>query len=72
MDSRLKDQRQVALIWMNDANMAAAESEPRGMLSRLASRHIGENHLNKYFEMIEAKLSHAKCKCHAGRCLCCL
>jgi hypothetical protein len=49
MDSRLKKQRQVALIWMNDANIAAAESEPRGILTRLGCREIAEHHLKTYF-----------------------
>jgi hypothetical protein len=49
MDSWLKNQRQVALIWMSDVNRAAAERAPRGMLTRLASH---EN-----FEMVEVHLS---------------
>jgi hypothetical protein len=41
---------------MRDVNMAAAEREPRGMLTRLASREIAEHHLNLYFEMVDAQL----------------
>jgi len=57
MNRRLKDQLQVALIWMRDVNMARAERTPQGMLNRLASREIAEYHLNKYFEMIETQLA---------------
>jgi hypothetical protein len=52
----LRDQWQVALIWMRDVNMAARERTPRGLLDRLASSEIAEYHLNKYFEMIEEQL----------------
>ena len=57
MDGGLKNQWQVALIWMRDANTAAAEREPRGMLRRLASREIAEHHLHMYFEMVDAQLA---------------
>ena len=57
MNCGLKNQWQIAMIWMRDANMAAAEREPRGMLTRLASRAIAEHHLNTYFEMIDAQLT---------------
>jgi hypothetical protein len=56
INRRLKDQLQVALIWMRDVNMARAERTPQGMLNRLASRETAEYHLNRYFEMIEAQL----------------
>lgn len=56
MNKQLRDQWQVALIWMRDVNMAATERTPRGLLDRLASGEIAEYHLNKYFEMIEAQL----------------
>jgi hypothetical protein len=57
MNRRLKDQLQVALIWMRDVNMARAEGTPQGMLTRLASREIAEYHLNRFFEMIEVQLA---------------
>ena len=57
MNRRLKDQLQVALIWMRDVNMARREGTPQGMLTRLASRETAEYHLNRYFEMIEAQLA---------------
>jgi hypothetical protein len=57
MNRRIKDQWQLALIWMRDVNMARAERTPQGMLTRLASREIAEYHLNRYFEMIEAQLA---------------
>lgn len=57
MNGGLKNQWQVALIWMRDVNMAATEKEPRGMLTRLASRQIAEHHLNTYFEMLDAQLT---------------
>jgi hypothetical protein len=57
MNRRLKDQLQVALIWMRDVNMARAERTPQGMLTRLASHETAEYHLNRYFEMIETQLA---------------
>jgi hypothetical protein len=57
MNRRLKDQWQIALIWMRDVNMAGNERSPRGLLTRLSSREIAEYHLNAYFEMVEAQLS---------------
>jgi hypothetical protein len=57
MDKQIKDQWQVALMWMRDVNMAAGEKTPRGMLIRLASRDVAEYHLNKYFEMVESQLT---------------
>lgn len=57
VNRRLKNQLQVALIWMRDVNMARAERTPQGMLTRLASREVAEYHLNRYFEMIEAQLA---------------
>jgi hypothetical protein len=57
MNRRLKDQLQVALIWMRDVNMARAERTPEGMLTRLASRETAEHHLNRYFEMVEVQLA---------------
>jgi hypothetical protein len=57
MDGGLKNQWQVALIWMRDVNMAAADREPRGMLTHLASREIAEHHLDTYFEMVDAQLT---------------
>jgi hypothetical protein len=56
MNRRIKDQWQVALIWMRDVNMARAERTPQGMINRLASREIAEYHLDSYFEMVEAQL----------------
>jgi hypothetical protein len=53
MNRQLRDQWQVALIWMRDVNMAATERTPRGLIDRLASREIAEYHLNRYFEMVE-------------------
>ena len=55
MNRGLKNQWQVAQIWMRDVNMAVAEREPRGMLTRLASREIAEHHLDRYFEMLDAQ-----------------
>ena len=57
MNKQLRDQWQVALIWMRDVNMAATERTPRGLLDRLASSEIAEYHLSKYFEMVEAQLT---------------
>jgi hypothetical protein len=57
MNRLLKDQWQIALIWMRDVNMARKERTPQGMLARLASREIAEYHLNRYFEMVEAQLA---------------
>jgi len=57
MNRRLKDQLQIALIWMRDVNLARVERTPHGMLSRLASRETAEYHLNRYFEMLEAQLA---------------
>jgi len=57
MNGALNNQWQVVLIWMRDVNMAAAEREPRGMLTRLASREIAEHQLNTYFKMVDAQLT---------------
>ncbi|HEY2530804.1 MAG TPA: hypothetical protein VGJ20_23195 [Xanthobacteraceae bacterium] len=53
---KLKYERQLALIWMNKVNKAAAERTPRGMFTPLESREIAEYYLNRYFEMVEAQL----------------
>ena len=62
MNRGLKKQWQIAQIWMRDVNMAAAEREPRGMLTRLASREIAEHQLNRYFEMLDAQLTEVAVK----------
>ena len=54
---RLKDQWQVALIWMRDVNLAAVEKTRRGMVTRRASHEIAEYQLHRYFEMVEAQLT---------------
>jgi hypothetical protein len=62
MNGGLRNQWQIAQIWMRDVNMAAAEREPRGMLTRLASRGIAEHQLNTYFEMVDAQLTEVEIK----------
>jgi hypothetical protein len=57
MNRQLKEQWQVALLWMHDVNMCVTEKTPHGMLTRLASREIAEHHLNKYFEMVDVQLA---------------
>jgi hypothetical protein len=46
----------IAMARMQDANVAEAEITPDGKLTRPATREIAEHHLDRYFEMIEARL----------------
>ena len=53
MNKRIRDQWQIAMIWMRDANMASTERTPRGLLDRLGSLSMAEHQLDRYFEMVE-------------------
>ena len=49
-------QWKIALARMQDANLAATEITPEGQLTQRATRQIAEYHLDRYFEMVEARL----------------
>ena len=49
-------QWKIALARMHDANMAATEITQQGQLTSPAARQIAEYHLNRYFEMVEARM----------------
>jgi hypothetical protein len=49
-------QWKIAMARMQDANVAEAEITPDGKLTRPATREIAEYHLDRYYEMIEARL----------------
>jgi hypothetical protein len=49
----------VAMASMQEANLVAAEIDPtKGTLTLRAARKIAEDHLDRYFEMVEAELKH--------------
>ena len=48
-------QWKIAMARMQDANMAASETE-QASLTQPAARKIAEYHLDRYFEMVEAEL----------------
>jgi len=48
-----------AMLQMQHANQLAAELDPtKGTLTQRAARNIAERHLDRYFELVEAELSH--------------
>ena len=49
-------QWKIVLARMHDANMAATEITQQGQLTSPAARQIAEYHLNRYFEMVEARM----------------
>jgi hypothetical protein len=51
----------IAMARMQDANLAAATIDPtKSTVTQRAARKIAEDHLNRYFDMVETELNHRR------------
>jgi hypothetical protein len=53
-------QWRTAMARMRDANLAATEISEQGEPIRRAIRKIAKQHLDRYFELVEAELNHRR------------
>ena len=61
MSARSYIQWKIAMARMQVANLAAAEINPtKSTLAQRATRNIAEQHLDSYFEMVEAELNYRR------------